>query len=165
MHTDYQTVYQAWLAFRKGKKPVLFIDEFAYNLEENIYILSNELTNGTYRHGSYQRISVQEKKRRDLAVAPVRDRVVHRLLYDYLVTVFDRTFDPDVWSCRKDKGLHKCLARTQKLLRRFENVYVWRADITKFFDNVLHDKLLDCLQRKIGDDDAALWLCRVSGSH
>jgi retron-type reverse transcriptase len=160
IQTDYHAAYDAWLGFRKGKKPTRSIDTFAYHLEENIARLSRELKDRSYKHGSYQKVVLQEKKRRDLAVAGVRDRVVHRLLYDYLLVIFDKTFDPDVWSCRQGKGLHKCLARTQKLLAQHSGSYIWRADITKFFDNVAHSTLLNCLDRKIGDDEQTMWLCR-----
>ena len=117
------------------------IDEFAYQLEANLIDLSREIETGAYRHGGYKRIVLKEKKRRDLAVADVRDRVVHRLLYDYLVGVFDKSFDPDIWSCRKGKGLHNCLVRVQKLLKIHPRSYVWRADIVKFFDSVDQETL------------------------
>jgi RNA-directed DNA polymerase len=158
--TDYAGVYQAWCRFRKGKQPSRAIDEFAYSLEANITTLAAEIRNRSYRHGSYQAVVLQEKKRRDLAVAEVRDRVIHRLLYDYLLDQFDDSFDPDVWSCRVNKGLHRCLTRTQGLLHKHQTSHIWRADITKFFDSVNHDRLMSCLRRKIGHDQAALWLCQ-----
>lgn len=49
-----------------------------------------------YEHGVYGYKIVNEKKRRDIAVAGVRDRIVHRLLYDYLVAICDKNFDYDV---------------------------------------------------------------------
>src|ERR1035437_93088 len=98
--TDYEAIYKAWTAFRKGKRPSRVIDEFAYNLETNIEELATEINSKTYKHGGYQAVILHEKKRRDLAVATVRDRVIHRLLYDYLLEKFDHSFDPDVWSCR-----------------------------------------------------------------
>jgi len=160
LRVDYVTLYETWRCFRKDKRPSRALDDFAYHLEENLSCLAADLTQKSYRHGGYRSSTIQEKKRRDLAVASVRDRVVHRLLYDYLVERFDRTFDPDVWSCREGKGLHKCLERTQLLLRKHADSLVWRADITKFFDSVRHDVLLACLERKIGDDTRALWLCQ-----
>ncbi len=160
LQTDYATLYRAWRSFRKGKKPSPYIDEFAYSLEINLVQLVTELSKKSYQHGHYQPVVLYEKKRRDLAVAPVRDRVVHRLLYDYLVAVYDKGFDPDVWSCRVGKGLHACLARTRTLLRKYSLSYVWRADIAKFYDNVDHAILFNCLLRKIGQDRAAIWLCQ-----
>ncbi|HZL07609.1 MAG TPA: reverse transcriptase/maturase family protein [Candidatus Dormibacteraeota bacterium] len=160
LRVDYRAVYKAWLAFRKGKKPTGSIDRFAFGLENYLAHLSDELTNKSYAHGGYKEISLTEKKRRDLAVASVRDRVVHRLLYDHLLVKFDTGFDPDVWSCRTGKGLHKCLDRTQKLLRKYDASYVWRADITKFFDTVDQKVLVGCLTRRIGHDETAMWLCQ-----
>lgn len=116
LDVSYDALYTAWCHFRKGKSASAAIDHFAYNVEENVLRLSHDIQKKTYQHGDYQRITLQEKKRRDLAVAGVRDRVVHRLLYDYLLASFDPTFDFDVWSCRKGKGLHACLNRTQQCL-------------------------------------------------
>lgn len=158
LSTDYTAVYGAWQRFRKGKRPSPGIDEFAYDLEANVARLATELTDQSYRHGRYQKIVLQEKKRRDLAVAGVRDRVVHRLLYDHLVEAYDKNFDPDVWSCRTGKGLHACLDRTQQLLRKYPQSYIWRADVLKFFDSIDHLKLSDCLRRKLDSRDPALWI-------
>jgi len=160
LRTDYAAVHRAWCRFRKAKRPSPGIDAFAYSLEANIAQLVFEIQSRSYRHAGYQAVILHEKKRRDLAVATVRDRVVHRLLYDYLLERFDPSFDPDVWSCRANKGLHKCLTRTQTLLQRYKTSYAWRADITKFFDSVSCDRLMDCLNRKIGYDQTALWLCQ-----
>lgn len=160
LSVDYDAVYKAWLAFKKGKKPRLSIDYFAYNMEEDLTCLATELTSRTYEHGGYDQVIVREKKRRDLAVSSVRDRVVHRLLYDHLLPIFDPVFDYDVWSCRKNKGLHKGLARTRYLLGKYNSSYIWRADITKFFDSVEHQLLIECLNRRIGYDETAMWLCQ-----
>ncbi|HMQ95682.1 MAG TPA: reverse transcriptase/maturase family protein [Candidatus Saccharibacteria bacterium] len=154
----YGHVYDAWRVFRKGKRPSRHIDEFAYYLERNITDLTTQINEKTYRHGGYQRIVVSDKKRRDLAVATVRDRVIHRYIYDRLVVCFDKSFDPDVWSCRQGKGLHRALDRTRQLLARHADSYVWRADITKFFDHVHHDILRAELARRLGEDSELLWL-------
>lgn len=144
----YNKLYAAWLAFRRHKKPSYPIDTFAYSVTANLQQLTHDIEQQMYQHGPYQAIVVHEKKRRDLAVASVRDRVVHRLVYDELMHVFDHMLDPDVWSCRPGKGLYGCLRRTQQILVRYPNTFVWRMDITKFFDNVNHATLLACLARK-----------------
>lgn len=120
--------------------------------------LASELSGGAYKHDNYWAVVLYEKKRRDLAVASVRDRIVHRLLYDYLISVYDKSFDFDVWSSRRGKGMHACLSRTQQLLKRYSNSYVWRSDITKFYDNVEHATLLSCINQKINYDQAAIGL-------
>jgi retron-type reverse transcriptase len=134
------------------------MDVFGYHLTANLLDLAHDLELGTYRHSAYRQISVQEKKRRDISVAAVRDRVVHRLVYDELVRIFDDSFDPDVWSCRTGKGLHKCLDRTKNLLGRHQSAYVWRMDIARFYDYVDHTVLRECLRRRLRAP-RLLWLC------
>jgi RNA-directed DNA polymerase len=143
------TIWHAWLAFRKGKKSSIAIMKFEEDLEENILQLYYDLRVGNYVHGSYTHKIINEKKRRDIYVADVRDRVVHRLVYDYLMPIVDRKFDVDVWSCRKSKGLHACIDRTQKLLARYPGAYIWRGDITKFFDSVPHASLLNVINKEV----------------
>ena len=156
--SNQRLIYSAWQEFRRDKKSSYEIDKFEYSLAQNLCKLVDDIDSGTYCHGSYRRTIVSEKKRRDLAVACVRDRVVHRLIYNQLVVLYDSTFDPDVWSCRVDKGLHKCLTRTQQLLAKYPNTCVWRMDIIKFFDCIDHAVLRTCLDRRV-TDQKLLWLC------
>jgi RNA-directed DNA polymerase len=78
-------IWRSWAAFRSGKKPSREITKFEAELETNLLRLCADIYNGSYQHGAYNHRIINEKKRRDIAVATVRDRVVHRLLYDYLV--------------------------------------------------------------------------------
>jgi RNA-directed DNA polymerase len=158
-------IWCAWVAFRCGKKPSREIRGFEQELEYNLLRLCSDLHTGQYDHGGYYHRIVNEKKRRDIAVASVRDRVVHRLLYDYLVPLVDARLDYDVWSCRQGKGLHEALRRTQHLLHSYGHGWAWRADISKFFDHVDHGVLKECLLRFTTDETAQKLLDKVIGSY
>lgn len=132
---------------------------FQFYLEKNLFSLHKDLNRGTYRHGSYRIFTVCDNKKRTISVAPIRDRVVHRLIYDCLVPIFDKTFIYDAWSCRKGKGLLACIERTQVFLKKNPQAYVWRADIKKFFDSVDRKTLLDLVFRKVKCSKAQ-WLIR-----
>lgn len=150
-------IWRCWFQFRKGKKPVKELEHFKYFLEKNLFALYGELNNGSYRHGRYRHFVVTDNKRRQIAVASVKDKVVHRLLYEYLRPIYDKTFIFDVWSCRENKGLIGAIERTQAFLRRHSQSFVWRADINKFFDHLNHSILRNILRLKISDGNA-LWL-------
>jgi len=122
---------------------------FQFHLERNLFELQRDLENGTYRHGGYKKFTVCDNKKREISVAGIRDRVVHRLIYDYLIPIFDRTFIFDAWSCRKGKGLIGAIIRAQDFLKKNPRAYVWRADVRKFFDSVNHGVLLDAIFRKV----------------
>ncbi len=149
--TSLTNIWTAWRAFRSGKKPSRDILRFQSDLESNLLQLCADVHTGNYIHAPYTHRIINEKKRRDIAVAQVRDRIVHRLLYDYMVPLLDKAFDPDVWSCRRGRGLHQCLDRCLLLAQRHKSGYVWRADISKFFDNIDHQVLMRCLRDKIHD--------------
>lgn len=159
LNVSIESLWHAWVLFRRGKKRSVAIEEFAYALEDNLLSLHRELDRGRYRHGGYRQFTVTDNKRRDISVASVRDRVVHRLVYEYLVELYDCTFIFDAWSCRKEKGLLGAVERTQDFLRRYPRSFIWRSDITKFFDSVSQDVLLKILRRKI-NDEKVFWLLK-----
>ncbi len=138
---------------------------FQYYLESNIDQLHHLLVNKTYKHGAYAQFIVQDSKRREIAVAPVCDRVVHRLIYDFMVPEWDKTFIFDAWSCRSGKGQHKAIERADSFMQRYEDGWVWRADITKFFDNIDQIVLLNLIGRRIKCDDAIWLIQEVLGSY
>ncbi|MDP3696992.1 MAG: hypothetical protein Q8R55_03060 [Candidatus Taylorbacteria bacterium] len=160
-----ENIWESWRKFRKGKTISSELDEFQYYLERNLYQLYLDLNSGQYRHGKYRKFIVSDNKKREVSVAPIRDRVVHRLLYEYLVSIYDKIFIPDVWSCRKGKGLTGAIDRTRQLLARYNRSFVWRSDVKKFFDHVNHAVLADFIKNQIGDLKALQLLNEIINSY
>ncbi len=158
-------VYHAWKLFRRGKKPSWELEAFQFNLEANLLSLALDLQKGTYEHGSYRHFEVHDNKKRVVAVASVRDRVVHRLLYEFLVPIWDTHFSYDVWSCRPGKGLLGAIERTQTLMTAHYNGWLWRADIAKFFDNIDHQVMKTCIRRRVSGEKANFLLDKVIDSY
>jgi len=157
------SLHQSWYKFKKGKKRTLEFDKFEYNLEASLTSLQKELASQTYKHGSYRKFTVTDNKKREISVSSIKDRVVHRLIYEYLVKIFDKTFIYDAWSCRKNKGLIAAIERSQQFATNYPKYWVWRADIKKFFDNIDRQTLLSLLERKIKDRKAIDLLSEVIG--
>lgn len=114
-----KNIWKTWFVFKKGKNWSAELHNFKFHLEQNLFELFRDLNNGTYRHGGYRKFVVCDNKRREISVASVRDRFVHRLIYDFLVKIYDRTFIYDAWSCRQGKGLLGVIERTQKFMERY----------------------------------------------
>ena len=130
-------MYTAWQAFSRGKRRSPAFLQFQAQLEANILQLSHDLTHRTYYHGEYQSFVVRDPKRREIAVATIRDRAVHRLLYDYLVKVWDSSFCYDAWSCRKNKGLLGAIERAQLHLKKYQHRAGCGEVISQgFFDSI-----------------------------
>lgn len=158
-------LWRCFCEYQKGKKRTYEFAEFKYNLEQELFKLHHVLATSKYTPGAYRYFEVTDNKKRTISVASLRDKIVHRLIYDYLVNIYDKTFIYDVWSCRKGKGLHKAIDRTQAFLKKDPNSYVWRSDVKKFFDSVSHDVLLEIVKLKIRDQFSFNLIAKVVRSY
>ena len=157
-------IWRSWFRFRKGKRATAEMHDFQYRLEKNLFALYGDLNDGNYRHGGYKKFVVCDNKRREISVAAVRDRVVHRLVYDYLNMIYNKTFIYDAWSCRIGKGLLGTIERAQEFLRKYPCAFIWKGDIRKFFDSVDQNTLLEILALRIKDTKTYILLKEIVDS-
>ncbi len=158
----FENLLPAALKACKGKRfrpPVL---AFHFDLERQLWLLHQQLASRTYRPGPYRSFHIREPKPRQISAAPYRDRVVHHALTQVLEPVFEPSFVPDSYACRKGKGTHAAVDRCQQYARRFR--YVLKADVRKFFPSIDHEVLKGLLARKIKDSDV-LWLAHLIIDH
>lgn len=151
-------MFQAWEEFLKGKRAKVDVGVYERNLEDNIFDLHRELSEKTYRHGNYQEFYVRDPKVRHIHKACVKDRVVHHLTSKVLEEIFDPTFYPHSYSCRKGKGTHRAVQAFVKMSRKASKnntskLLILKCDIKKFFASVDHEVLIKLLKKRILDDD------------
>ncbi len=154
----------AWYEFRNGKRNRPDVQAFEFELENNIFLLHEELVNGSYKPDQYTQFRISDPKPRLISKAMVRDRLVHHAIYRILYPHFEQTFIYDSYSCRIGKGTHKAFARLQRQIRKCSKNYTKpcfaiKMDIRKFFDSIDHQTLLSLLINRI-EDKAILSLLR-----
>ncbi len=113
----FENLHLAYLRARKCKKYRDYVLEFSSKLEENLLKLQQELFSQTYQHGSYREFVIVDAKKRHIKAAPFRDRVVHHALCNIIEPIFDKSFIYDSYACRKEKGTHRAVKRTQTYLK------------------------------------------------
>ncbi len=138
------------------------VQEFNFNLEDNLFQLHQELVNKIYQHSNYTSFYVTDPKLRHIHKACVRDRILHHAVFRILYPIFDRSFIFDSYSCRLRKGTHKAVRRLKsfcnKLSRNnYKNIFALKCDVKKFFDSIDQEVLLKLIKKKIQDGDT-LWL-------
>lgn len=146
----------AWEEFIIGKKKKADVILFSRNLMDNIVELHEALVNKSYQHGGYESFYINDPKRRHIHKASVRDRLLHHAVYRILYPFFDRTFIPNLYSCRNEKGTHKAVNRFRTLFNQVSKnntrtCWVLKCDIKKFFASIDHQTLLSILQEHIPD--------------
>ncbi len=152
---DFENLYAAYRAARKGKRSNPAVADFEINDAENLLILQAELAAKTYTPGAYHSFYIHEPKRRLISAAPFRDRVAHHALCRVIEPIFQKRFIADSFANQKGKGTHCALNRAQYFARQFP--YVLQCDVRQFFPSIDHAILRARLAHWIRDD-AVLWL-------
>lgn len=160
----YDNLMKAHMLSKKGKG---YRDEvILFNLKQEEYILwlYEQLKNGTYKHGKYAVFYVTDPKLRRIEKSRYIDRIVHRFVVDnFLKEYFEKSFIYHTYACIKNKGMHRACLDLQKTMKHCKNIweeyYILKMDVRKYFDNINKDILFKILKRKIADNKL-LWLLK-----
>lgn len=141
---------------RKGKRYRAEVLNFTARLEDNLFTIQQGMMNGSYVLGPYRKLWVYVPKKRLVMALDYPDRIVQWSLYLYLNPIYDRLFIEDSYACRKDKGSHKAAKRLQYWMCQVQRKpgpgwYCLKLDISKYFYQVNHEKLLAILERRVKD--------------
>lgn len=159
----------AWGEFKVGKKQRIDVQEFERNLMTNLITLHESLMNGTYTHEPYRAKKISDPKPRNINIATVRDRVLHRAIYRKLYPFFDKLFIADSFSCRNEKGTHRALERFEVMARQVstnntKTCWVLKCDVRQFFASINHRVLVKILWTRITDEKIMWLLTGIIGS-
>jgi RNA-directed DNA polymerase len=146
---SFRNLLAAYQKARRGTRKNHATSEFFLNLEYELFEIQESLTQMTYYPEDYQYFQIYDPKERTISVAPFRDRVVHHALVNVLEPIYERCFIYDSYATRKGKGTHKALRQAQRYLKR--TGWFFKTDISKYFDSIRHDVLMEILSSKIKD--------------
>lgn len=158
----YEKLMEAHIKAKKGKTSKDEIVLFNLKQEEYIRWLLEQLKNRTYKHGTYKIFYIKEPKLRKIERSRYIDRIVHRWYVDnFMQEYFVKQFISKSFACIKDRGTHKACLEVQKGMKHCKRIwneyYILKMDVTKFFQNIDKDILMNILKRKIKDKNL-LWL-------
>lgn len=114
--------------------------------------LSRELLAGTYRPGDIRRVWIPKPGggERGLGIPNVVDRIVQQALLQVLEPLFEPTFHQSSHGFRPRRGAPTAIAEAKQ---HFAGGHVWTVDIdlSKFFDRVHHQRLLNRMAQRVED--------------
>lgn len=124
--------------------------EFKEYKELNLEAIQEEILSGGYKIGGYRNFYVYEPKPRLVSALDFKDRLIQHALVAVIEPIFEATFLPNVFACRKGLGTHAGVKYIQSELRREPKpLYYLKTDYSKFFPSVDHNILLELIHRKI----------------
>ncbi|PRC92625.1 RNA-directed DNA polymerase [Solimicrobium silvestre] len=151
--TSLDSLYQYWLKAKKNKSKSLRVQRFGDDPLRYLVMIQNRLRDREYTFGPYKSFTVREKKFRHVVDAPMKDRVVHWMLYDYLLPIWQPRFIHDTYGNLPRRGTHAAVNRLAQFCRGADSKWVLQLDISKYFYSVNHEILKARALRFIGDHD------------
>ena len=128
------------------------IKEYASRLDEELVQLQKELVSWTYKPEPVRRVEIEKPGGgvRLLGVPCIRDRVVQATLKLLLEPLFDPHFSESSYGFRPGRNQEMAVKAAQRIVRSGKE-HVVDIDLSKFFDRINHDRLIEQLRRKIDD--------------
>ncbi len=139
------------------------LQTFANALPQRLGRLRSALIDGTYRPLPVRHVAIpkDDGSQRMLTIPSIADRVVQTAFAQTLMPLLDREFEDSSFGYRTGRSVQDAVRRITEL-RAQGLVHVVDADIASFFDNVVHDRLLDRLGESMDAGRTtqliALWL-------
>lgn len=111
------------------------------------------MKNYKYKHSPYKHFQIFDNKKRDIYKASVRDRIIHQIIYEHLLALFEPSFIPDSYASRKNKGQYKAVDTFRYFIKlaggKHRGCYILKCDVRKYFDSVDHEILSFLIKEKI----------------
>lgn len=128
------------------------IKRFAARAERYLEELSIALKRGTYRPMAVRRVEIPKGrgKFRPLGIPVVKDRIVQTALKFVLEPIFEREFLKMSYGFRPGLGCKDALREVDQLLRE-GYTFVVDADLSSYFDTIVHARLMECIKERVSD--------------
>jgi len=158
-------VAKAYQKVRKGgKSPGVDEESWAEfeskGVEKELYVIWNRMASGSYIPREVKRIEIPKKdgSTRKLGIPTMRDRIAQEVVRDYMEKRIDIKFHKNSYGYRPMKSSHDALKQVR------ENVltkdWVLDIDISKFFDEIDHELMLQAVEAMIEDKWVKMYVKR-----
>jgi group II intron reverse transcriptase/maturase len=128
------------------------IEEMEGGQQRYLESIAEELKNKTYEAKPVRRVYVPktDDSKRPLGIPTVKDRIVQMAVKIVIEPIFEADFQENSYGFRPKKDAHQAMNDVNVHLR-YGKTQVIDADISKYFDNIPHDKLLKLIAKRIVD--------------
>lgn len=145
------------------------VARFEVYKSEHIVNIYNRLKNRNFNVGKYNIFMITDPKVRIVMAQEIEDKIVNHLISEYiLVKTFEPRFTNSMIATRVGKGTLYGVKLLKKYLneikKKYDNFYVLKLDISKYFYSMDHEILKNILKRKIKDKTALNFLFKIIDS-
>lgn len=163
---DQQKLQDAWRQVYKNKPKEgvdhVTYEEFEEDKKNKIKGLWSELVNHTYECQPIQLIPIYKgDKMRCISLYTTRDKVLQSSMAREISSIFEPYFSECCYAYRSGKSALHASQKIHHQILQMKQGYVLRADISNFFDCILHDVLISKIREKIHEKDVVELILKV----
>lgn len=148
---------EAWRRV-KANKGVAGYDKLSFSDIEEIGVLSyleeirEELISETYKAQPILRVYIPKGsgKLRPLGIPTIKDRIVQMCCKMVIEPIFEADFEDSSYGFRPKRSAKDAITEIKSNLKSGK-AEVYDADLSSFFDNIPHDKLISLVEKRITD--------------
>ena len=147
---------RAWKRVKANKGAAgvdgLDIAQTGQHLKHAWPLIRQQLVNGTYRPMPVRRVGIPKPdgSERELGIPTVTDRLIQQALLQVLQPLIDPTFSEHSHGFRPGRRARDAVLAVQQYVQEGYRTVV-DVDLSKFFDRVNHDILIDRLRKRVND--------------
>lgn len=161
---DKRLVYDAFLAVRSNKGCAgvdnVSLDDYARNLSGNLDKLWESMCSGNYSPKAVKLVEIPKANgdTRPLGIPTVEDRIAQKVVEMALTPSIDPLFHDDSYGYRKNKSVCDAVATVKDRCERYS--WVLDMDISKFFDTINHELLMEVVRKHVEEEWMLLYIER-----
>lgn len=127
------------------------IEEFPTYARAHWKEIRTALLQGDYIPSPVRRVEIPKATggTRPLGIPTVLDRVIQQAIYQVLIPIFEPLFSDSSFGFRPGRSAHDAIYQVQRYISEGCRTAV-DMDLSKFFDRVNHDVLMNRLSRHVG---------------
>jgi len=151
-----ENMQRAWKRVKANKGAAgvdgLDIAQTGTHLKQAWPMIRQQLLEGKYRPLPVRRVGIPKPdgSERELGIPTVTDRLIQQALLQVLQPLIDPTFSEHSYGFRPGRRAQDAVLAAQRYVQQGCHIVV-DVDLSKFFDRVNHDILIDRLSKRVSD--------------
>lgn len=134
--------------------------EFEKNAQDNLYVIWNRLSSGSYHPQAVREVEIPRKdgRKRKLGIPTLKDRIAQCVVKDYMEKQLDIQFSEASYGYRPMRGSKEAVEQVRQNCFLYD--WVIDLDIAKFFDEIDHELLMKAVEWMIEDKWVKMYVRR-----